>query len=71
MRIREGNYGYDLEQAVDPQTQLRLNWRYTIYRLYPTEQVLETGEAPTRAAAETKARAAVNRIEKKQGKSAA
>ena len=71
MRIREGNYGYDLEQPADPQTQLRSIWRYTIYRLYPFEQVVEKGEAPTRDAAENKARAVIKQIEQNQGKTAA
>lgn len=71
MRIREGQFGYDLEQRVDPLTQIRSNWRYTIYRLHPSEQILEHGEAPTREAAEKAARAVVSRLLKSQSKSAA
>lgn len=62
MRIHEGNYAYDLEQVVDPLTQLRTNWKYTIFKVKPAEQVLESGEAETRPAAEKKAKALLTKI---------
>lgn len=71
MRIHEGNFAYDLEQPRDPQTQLALNWRFTVYQLRPTEQILTRGEAETRAAAEKKAKSAISRLMNKERKIAA
>ena len=63
MRIHhEADFAYDLEQPRDPQTQLALNWRFTVYRLRPIEQVVERGEAPTRATAERKAKTIIGRL---------
>jgi hypothetical protein len=62
MRIHEGDYAYDLEQPVDPLTQLRSTWRFTVYKVRPAEIKLATGEADTREAAENKARAALEKI---------
>jgi hypothetical protein len=56
LRIREGRYAYDLEQPVDPRTQLRSKWKYTIFQVSPFEKILHVGEADTREAAETEAR---------------
>ncbi|HEY6348041.1 MAG TPA: hypothetical protein VI636_01405 [Candidatus Angelobacter sp.] len=71
MRIHEGNFAYDLEQPRDPQTQLALNWRFTVYQLRPTEQILSRGEAETRAAAEKKAKSTVSRLMNQERKIAA
>lgn len=62
MRIHEGNFAYDLEQPRDPQTQLALNWKFTVYQLRPFEEAIVRGEATTRAEAEKKAKAALNRL---------
>jgi hypothetical protein len=62
MRIHEGDFAYDLEQPVDPLTQLRSKWRFTVYKVRPTELKLATGEADTREAAEKKARTALEKI---------
>ena len=63
MRIHhEADFAYDLEQPRDPQTQLPLNWRFTVYRLRPIEQVVERGEASSRAAAERKAKTSISRL---------
>lgn len=64
MRIHEGNLAYDLEQLRDPLTQLPMQWKYTIYRLRPTDERIATGEAESREAAEKKAKAALTRIER-------
>lgn len=64
MRIHEGDFAYDLEQPVDPQTQLRSTWRFTLYRVKPTDEKLGSGEAPTRAEAEKKARSALAKLAK-------
>lgn len=48
MRIyHEANFAYDLELFRDPQTQLALNWRFTVYRIRPIEEIVARGEAPT------------------------
>lgn len=62
MRIREGDFGYDIEQLRDPLTQIRSNWQFRIFRLHPAEVVISRGEAPTRAAAEKKAKAAMAKM---------
>ncbi len=72
MRIHaEGDYAYDLEQSVDRATQLRTGWSYRLFRLRPTEQVLERGEADTREEAERKAKRAVSRLLQKERRTAA
>lgn len=71
MRIHEGNFAYDLEQPRDPQTQLALNWRFTVYQLRPSEQILAKGEADTRAEAEKKAKSTISRLLTKERKIAA
>lgn len=71
MRIHEGNFAYDLEQPRDPQTQLALNWRFTVYKLRPVEEIVIRGEAASRAEAEKKAKAAVTRLLSKRTKIAA
>jgi hypothetical protein len=66
MRIHEGEFAYDLEQPRDPQTQLALNWRFTVYRLRPIEEVVLRGEAASRGEAEKKAKAAVTRLHRQK-----
>jgi hypothetical protein len=68
MRIHEGDLAYDLEQPIDPLTQLRSKWRYTRYRVKPAEEKLGGGEAPTRTEAEKKAKAALARLASKTSK---
>jgi hypothetical protein len=71
MRIHEGDFAYDLEQPVDPLTQLRSKWRFTVYKIRPAEHKLASGEADTREAAEIKARAALAKIQGAGGTQAA
>ncbi|HEX7958825.1 MAG TPA: hypothetical protein VF493_02835 [Terriglobales bacterium] len=52
MRIYEGDHAYEIEQILNPETQVRSGWRYKVYRVRPAEQVLRTGEAPSRDEAE-------------------
>lgn len=70
MRIREGDYAYDLEQKIDPLTQVRQEWKFTVYAVFPTEQILQTGEAPTREEAEREAQRAITRIRSELRRSA-
>jgi hypothetical protein len=72
MRIHcEGDLAYDLEQPRDPQTQLALNWKFTVYRLRPMEEVVTRGEAATRPEAERKAKSTIGKLLNKQGQFAA
>ena len=71
MRIHEGKYAYDLEQVRDPQTQLPLNWKFTVYRLRPVEKIMCTGEADNREDAEGKARSAIAKLEAEKHRPAA
>jgi len=52
MRIYEGDYAYEIEQILNPETQLRTGWRYKIYRVRPGDQLLRSGEASSREEAE-------------------
>lgn len=71
MRIHEGDFAYDLEQPVDPVTQLRSKWKFTLYKIRPAEHKLASGEAETRDAAERKAKAALAKIAASGGSRAA
>jgi hypothetical protein len=71
MRIHEGTYAYDLEQVRNPQTQLPLNWKFTVYRLRPVEKVMCTGEAESREDAENQARNAIVKLEAEKQRPAA
>ena len=63
MRIHyEANFAYDVELLRDPQTQLALNWRFTVYRMRPIEEIVVRGEAATRAEAEKKAKSTITRL---------
>ena len=62
MRIREGKYAYDLEQPRDPLTQVRTKWRYTIFRVDPIEEVLNSGDADTMKEADQRARQAITEL---------
>jgi hypothetical protein len=62
LRIREGDYAYDLEQRVDPLTQVRQDWKFTMFLVFPSEQILERGVARTREEAEHQAQRAIARI---------
>lgn len=71
MRIHEGKYAYDIEQPRDPQTQLPLNWRFTVYALRPVEQVMSRGEAESFVEAERQARRMISELEAKKTRPAA
>lgn len=67
MRIyHEANFAYDLELVRDPQTQLALNWRFTVYRIRPIEEIVARGEAGSRADAEKKAKSAISRLHSRE-----
>jgi hypothetical protein len=59
MRFHEGDFAYDIEPQRDPSTQLLSAWRFTVFRLRPTESIVIRGEARTREEAEGRAREAL------------
>jgi hypothetical protein len=71
MRIHDGLFAYDVEQPRDPLTQLRLKWKFTVYRLRPVELKVTTGEAETFAEAEKKAKRSIARLNAQELRSAA
>jgi hypothetical protein len=52
MRFYEGDYAYEIERVLDPATQVHSGWRYNVYRVRPTHDLLRSGEAPTQEEAE-------------------
>ena len=74
MRIYEHNFAYEIEQTVDPATLVPTGWKYNVYRVRPTQQLLHSGTAATREVAEQEGRRAVQkeiRAEEKAEKPAA
>jgi hypothetical protein len=72
MRIYEDNYAYEIEQVIDPATLVATGWKYNVYRVRPSNQLLHTGTAASREAAEKEGRRAVQRtIQQEQKKSVA
>ncbi len=71
MRIHDkGDYAYDLEQSVDPRTQLRTGWNCRIFRRRPTEQLVEKGEASSRDEAEKQAKRVISRVLQREKRAA-
>ena len=62
MRIYEGDYAYEIERVVRPETQLISGWRYKVYRVRPMDELLDTGEAKDREAAEKAGRLALAEV---------
>ena len=61
MRIYEDNYAYEIEQVVDPATLLATGWKYNVYRVRPSNQLLHSATVDSREAAEREGRRAVQR----------
>ena len=73
MRIYEGDYAYEIEQMLHPQTQVPTGWRYNVYRIRPWDQLIRTGKAATRDGAERAGKAAITdllKLERRKGRSA-
>jgi len=67
MRIYEDNYAYEIERVLDPATLVATGWKYNVYRVRPSNQLLHSGTVASREAAETEGRRAVQRaIEQEQ-----
>ena len=59
MRIYECNFAYEIEQVFDPSTLVPQGWKYNVYRIRPVNQLLHSGMAGSREAAELEGRRAV------------
>jgi len=70
MRFYEGDHAYEVERVLDSATQLYTGWRYKIYRVRPTHELLRSGEAPTQEAAERAGRKELESVIKAEGKAA-
>ena len=71
MKIHDkADYAYDLEQSIDPATQLRKGWHFHVFRLRPVEQMLEEGEAGSREDAEKQAKKVITRMVTREKKAA-
>jgi hypothetical protein len=71
MRIHDkGDYAYELEQPVDPLTQVRTGWIFRIFHMRPIEQVVEKGNAESREGAEKLARRAISRLLQRERRAA-
>ena len=62
MRIYEGDHAYEIERVLDPATQLFKAWRYNVYRVRPTQQLLRSGEAETQEEAELAGQRALTEV---------
>jgi len=62
MRFYEGDHAYEVERVQDPATQLYIGWRYKIYRVRPTHELLRSGEASTQEDAERAGRKALESV---------
>lgn len=64
MRFYEGDYAYELERVRDAATQLFTGWRYNVYRIWPDNKILRSGETGSQEEAETAARKALHSLMK-------
>ena len=62
MRIYEGDYAYEIESVIDPGTQVPSGWRYKVYRVRPRDELLRSGDAQTKEAAEDLGRRALHEV---------
>jgi hypothetical protein len=70
MRIYEGDHAYEIERVLEPTTQLYKGWRYNVYRVRPTQQLLRSGEAETQEDAELAGRKALAEVVNADSKNA-
>ena len=52
MRIYEGDYAYEIEHVLDPETRVSKGWRVNVYRVRPQDQLLRSGVAASKEEAE-------------------
>jgi hypothetical protein len=57
MRIYESDHAYEIERVVRPETQLTSGWRYKVYRVRPSEELVSAGGESREAAEEAGRRA--------------
>jgi hypothetical protein len=71
MRIHDkGDYAYDLEQVVDPATQLRNGWSFHVFVLRPIERIIDSGKAESREDAEKQAKRMISRVLQRERRAA-
>ena len=68
MRFYEGDHAYEVERMLDPATQLYTGWRYHVYRIRPSNELLRSGEAAIQEAAELAGRQALAEVIKAERK---
>ena len=66
MRFYEGDYAYEIERIRDTATQVFTGWRYNVYRIWPGQKLLRSGDVPTQEEAETAAKAALSAVTRSQ-----
>jgi hypothetical protein len=66
MRIYEGDHAWEVERILDPATQLDSGWRYNVYRVRPSNQLLRSGEAATQDEAEKAGKKALAEVLKQE-----
>ena len=71
MRFYEGDHAYEVERVLDPATQLYTGWRYKVYRVRPSNDLLRSGEAPTQEEAEEAGRKALAAVVRQENRSTA
>lgn len=62
MRIYEGDYAYEIEQALDPETRVSKGWRVNVYRVRPQDQLLRSGVAATKEEAEQSGKRGIKEV---------
>ena len=71
MRFYEGDHAYEVERVLDPATQLYTGWRYKVYRVRPSHELLRSGEAPTQEEAEEAGKQALAAVIRQENRSTA
>jgi hypothetical protein len=68
MRIYEGDFAYEIERVLDPSTEVFKGWRYNVYRVRPLDELLRSGEAGSKEAAELAGRRVVGEVMKAESR---
>lgn len=71
MSVCEDNFACEIEQVIEPSTLVPQGWKYNVYRIRRVSQLLHSGTAGSREAAEAEGRRAVQHAIRQESKSAA
>jgi hypothetical protein len=66
MRIHDGDYAYEVGQQRDPLTQLLSSWKYSVYRVRPRDEAIESGSGESRADVERKAKSVLAKVRRRE-----